>query len=161
MKKWAELGSGGKLWRSCWVGYICITATMLGVGRLSLVFKDPPTPEEIKIAAERQETINRAIEEKKVAEEREVAESRKKGFHCLSTWDGQNRSLERLVISAMNDPDSFDHVETLIGPKNKDGQHFIKMKYRGRNGFGGMVIESVSGYVSNNTCEITSISSSS
>ena len=81
------------------------------------------------------------------------AEEKRKGFHCLSAWDGSNRSLVRTAKNSMKDPKSFEHVETRIAPV-VNGQHIITMTYRGRNGFGGMVVENTSAYVSNATCNV-------
>lgn len=70
----------------------------------------------------------------------ERAEERRKGFHCLSKWDGSHRLFVQLVKRRMNDPDSFDHVETRVTPVQSDtGRHAIMMVFRGRNAFGGVV----------------------
>lgn len=66
------------------------------------------------------------------------AEQRKarleKGF---SAWDGSHRGLTRLIKEAMNDPDSYEHVETLYWD---EGDHLIvKTTFRGKNAFGGTV----------------------
>ena len=66
-------------------------------------------------------------------------EDRRKGFHCLSAWDGSHREFVRLVKKRMNDPDSFEHVETRVTPVQNDGKHVITMQFRGRNAFGGIV----------------------
>ena len=49
--------------------------------------------------------------------------------------DGRHRELTRLVKSALRDPNSFEH--------DHDRYVTIVMKYRARNGFGGMTV----GYV--------------
>ena len=38
----------------------------------------------------------------------------------------------------MREPDSFEHIETRITPINEKGKHTLTMRYRARNGFGGM-----------------------
>ena len=81
------------------------------------------------------------------------AEETRKGFHCLSAWDGSNSSLIRETKNTMKDPKSFEHVETVIGTVS-NGQHKAVMTYRGRNGFGGMVVEKVGVYISNSTCKV-------
>ena len=83
----------------------------------------------------------------------EVSEKERKGFHCLSAWDGSNSSLIRETKNTMKDPKSFEHVETVIGTVS-NGQHKAVMTYRGRNGFGGMVVEKVGVYISNSTCKV-------
>ena len=78
---------------------------------------------------------------KKIKEEeknRLAAEKRVKQIESqFSAWDGSHNNLERVVKKAMNDPDSYEHDETVYWDK---GDYLIvKMTYRGRNGFGGMV----------------------
>lgn len=87
----------------------------------------------------------------------EKAENKRKGFHCLSAWDGSHRNVVEVTKKALNDPDSFDHVETLVAPVS-EGKHRFKMTYRAKNGFGAIVLGSVSGYFSNDGCEVLSIS---
>ena len=69
------------------------------------------------------------------------AEDRRKGFHCLSMWDGSHRGFVNAVKERMNDPDSFEHDSTKVTPVGvvKPGRHSIVMEFRGRNAFGGMV----------------------
>jgi hypothetical protein len=58
-----------------------------------------------------------------------------KGF---SAWDGSHRALEKHVKKRMNDPDSYEHIET----KYYDRGDFliVTTKFRGANAFGGLVI---------------------
>ena len=78
-----------------------------------------------------------ALKEKR-AEELMEAANRRKGFHCLSAWDGSHRGVKQYVENNMRDPDSFEHIETSITPVDQAGKHTLLMKYRARNGFGGM-----------------------
>jgi hypothetical protein len=72
----------------------------------------------------------------------EAASNRKKLIQsAFSPWDGSHLALERYVISSMNDPDSYDHVETSY--RDNGSYIFVVTKFRGRNGFGGLVIDSV------------------
>jgi len=81
------------------------------------------------------------------------AMNRIKGLHCLSSWDGSNRSLVSFVKSGLREPDSFEHVDTLVTPKSEEtGMHGITMTYRARNGFGGMNLSRAIGEVDPNTC---------
>tara|TARA_R110001632_G_scaffold233076_2_gene376356 strand:- start:750 stop:1238 length:489 start_codon:yes stop_codon:yes gene_type:complete len=89
------------------------------------------------------------------------AEEKRKGFHCLSAWDGSNLSMIRVTKKKMRDPKSFEHIETRIAPVvNGQGMldgmklHYVSMTYRGRNGFGGMVVEQQTAYVSHVTCSV-------
>lgn len=74
-----------------------------------------------------------------VQQEIQDTEDRRKGFHCLSPWNGSHREFVKLVKDRMNDPDSFEHVETRVTPVQGDGKHIITMQFRGRNAFGGIV----------------------
>lgn len=72
-----------------------------------------------------------AAEAKREKERRERIE---KGF---SSWDGSHRGLTKHIKEIMNDPDSYDHVETEYWDK---GDHLIvKATFRGKNAFGGVV----------------------
>lgn len=55
----------------------------------------------------------------------------------FSGWDGSHRALEKAIRNAMNDPNSFEHVETLY--LDLDDHLIVTTKYRGKNAFGGMV----------------------
>tara|TARA_R110000851_G_scaffold80625_1_gene177313 strand:+ start:274 stop:618 length:345 start_codon:yes stop_codon:yes gene_type:complete len=81
------------------------------------------------------------------------AEETRKGFHCLSAWDGSNSSVVRNVKYKMRDPKSFEHIETRIAPVS-NGQHTTVMTYRGRNGFGGMVVQTEYATISNSSCSV-------
>lgn len=55
----------------------------------------------------------------------------------FSGYDGSHRGLERLIKSEMNDPSSYDHVET----RYTDHGNYITVycTFRGKNAFGGLV----------------------
>lgn len=82
-----------------------------------------------------------------------AAADRQKGFHCLSSWDGESNQMSRAVQAQLRDPDSFEHIETRITP-NKEGKHTVFLKYRARNGFGGMNVEQAIGQVDHESCEV-------
>ena len=83
------------------------------------------------------------------------AEDRRKGFHCLSPWDGNHLDFKELVKDQLNDPDSMKVDRTRITPAGESGQHVISMDFRARNVFGGMVRSEARGLVDNNTCTAT------
>ena len=102
------------------------------------------------------------IAEKKIEKEQKLAEAienKRKGFHCLSSWDGSHRKLASHVEKNLRDPDSYDHIETRITPVTKTGTHTLSMKYRARNGFGGMTIGLVLATIQNDGCGFTIVSS--
>ncbi|WP_305465415.1 hypothetical protein [Photobacterium leiognathi] len=66
----------------------------------------------------------------------------------FSPWDGSHNNLERLIKKAMNDPDSYEHDETVYWDK---GDYLIvRTTYRGKNVFGGVVRNFVKAKVSLN-----------
>lgn len=72
----------------------------------------------------------------------------------FSVWDGSHRELVSLVKDNMNDPKSFEHVETkylvlqtqeqvdTVG-QGKIGDLYIYMKFRGANAFGAIILSEV------------------
>lgn len=80
-----------------------------------------------------------------------TAEDIRNGFHCLSNWDGSHREFANNLKSQLRDPSSFEHIETRVTPE-KDGEHTIIMKYRAKNGFGGMNVGTAIGTFSNFSC---------
>jgi hypothetical protein len=95
-----------------------------------------------------------AAEATKAAEQ---AEHKRKGFHCLE-GDGTHFEVIKAVKKQMRDPDSFEHVETRVVPVNEKGQHTLTMKYRAKNGFGGMTIGSALSTFTNSDCAATVLS---
>lgn len=61
----------------------------------------------------------------------------------FSAWDGSHMGLVKLVKENMNDPKSFEHVETKFSD-NGSGLTIL-MKFRGNNAFGGKVLNTVKG----------------
>lgn len=55
----------------------------------------------------------------------------------LSGWDGSHIQLTKIIKKAMNDPDSYEHDETIYWDM---GTHLVvRTSYRGKNIFGGVV----------------------
>jgi len=94
------------------------------------------------------------LEKKRIAKA-EAAEEKRKGFHCLSPWDGSHRDFKQTVKDSMREPDSFEHIETRITPVNAEGYHRVLMKYRARNGFGGINVGEALGLVLGSNCAVT------
>jgi hypothetical protein len=89
----------------------------------------------------------------KAAQAAEQAEKERKGLHCLIGWDGSHPIVMAFVQKQMRDPDSFEHTETRVTPVDDKGQHTFVMKYRARNGFGGMTVGTALATYSNSDCE--------
>ena len=85
------------------------------------------------------------------------AAERRKGFHCLSPWDGNHDGLEALIRDNLNDPGSMDTVVTRITPVDEDGYHTVALEFTAENAFGGRVRLTGYGLVNNETCEATLI----
>lgn len=100
--------------------------------------------------------------EQKAAAGGKAAADRKQGFHCLNPLDGSNRSLVDQVKRQLRDPNSFEHDETRIGPITgaTEGRHPVSMRYRARNGFGGMNVQAAVGLVDPKSCEAELVSAS-
>lgn len=56
----------------------------------------------------------------------------------FSSWDGSHRELTKLIKSIMNDPDSFEHIKTTYS--DKGDFILVKTNFRGKNAFGGKVV---------------------
>ncbi|MGE8499388.1 MAG: hypothetical protein ACN6O6_17945 [Pseudomonas sp.] len=107
-----------------------------------LVELEPGNQTYVKTLA-RYEKIKLDAEEKarKEVAAQQARESRKKEVEAqFSGWDGSHRTFERLIKQTMNDPDSYEHVETRFA----DNGDYIRVftKFRGKNAFGGMVVDS-------------------
>ncbi len=72
-------------------------------------------------------------------EQRRAEAVRKKQIEAqFSAWDGSHRNLERAIEQSMNDPDSYEHVETVYW--DMKSHLVVKTTFRGKNAFGGLVI---------------------
>jgi hypothetical protein len=80
-------------------------------------------------------------------QEKIAAEERKKKIERqFSSWDGSHNNLERFIKEEMNDPDSYEHDNTIYW--DKGSYLVVKTTYRGKNAFGGVVRNFVTAKVS-------------
>lgn len=70
----------------------------------------------------------------------------------FSSWDGSHRGFVRAVELRMKDPGSFEHVKTTF--RADGGDLFVSMAFRGRNGFGALVMQSATGLGCVTGCEM-------
>jgi hypothetical protein len=56
----------------------------------------------------------------------------------FSFWSGGHRGLTAFIKKTMNDPKSYEHVETTYADKND--YLIVKTTFRGKNAFGGVVV---------------------
>jgi hypothetical protein len=64
----------------------------------------------------------------------------------FSAWDGSHIKLTRLIKDSMNDPDSYEHVETKYW--DMEDHLIVSTTFRGKNAFGGVVKNTVKAKVS-------------
>lgn len=64
----------------------------------------------------------------------------------FSSWDGAHRNLEKLVKEGMHDPGSYEHVSTQYTDMGR--YLVVKMNFRGKNGFGALIKNTVTAKVS-------------
>lgn len=114
--------------------------------------------ERARLAAEEREAEFDRQRQEEAARIAEAAENRRKGFHCLNSWNGSHRGVVNWLKDNLRDPDSYEHIETRITPVNTAGEHTLIMQYRARNGFGGMTVETLTATVQNSNCNATIIS---
>lgn len=57
----------------------------------------------------------------------------------FSGWDGSHRDFVMAIKKSMNDPDSFEHVETVYRD-NQNGTLRVVMTFRGNNMFGAKIL---------------------
>ncbi|MCA3451160.1 MAG: hypothetical protein INF92_12485 [Rhodobacter sp.] len=79
------------------------------------------------------------------------------GLWCLSAWDGSHPEFVKAVQDRLNDPDSFQHDDTMVWTVRPDGRNQIVMAFRARNGFGGTVRHKAAGTFDNKTCSFVEI----
>jgi len=120
--------------------------------------------EEKAIAKAKREEEKRIAEQKKIEEElaketllaEKKAEEVRKGFHCLSAWNGSHRGIVKATKTVLKDPRSFEHIQTRVTPV-QNFKHTLYMDYRAKNGFGGMTVGTVVATYSNASCDIFTI----
>jgi hypothetical protein len=91
-----------------------------------------------EVAAAREKRRQERIAQERAAAEAKRKEERKERIESgFSAWDGSHRGLTKFIKASMNDPKSYDHVETVYWDQ---GDHLIvRTTFRGKNAFGGVV----------------------
>jgi len=59
----------------------------------------------------------------------------------FSGWDGSHRELKNYITGSMNDPESYEHIETKY--VDKGDNIIIITRFRGNNAFGGKVVNTI------------------
>jgi argininosuccinate lyase len=108
-------------------------------------------------------------EEQLTPEEQAAADHQEWAKAQFSPWDGAHHELVRVVKKGMNDPGSFEHVETkvlvikkqehidTIG-QGKFNDLYIHMTFRGKNAFGGTIVSGVDALVEYDSGNVTLLS---
>lgn len=72
-----------------------------------------------------------------------AAERQRKIAAIFDAWSGEVPALRESIKKSMNDPSSYDHVETRYDDSG-DGNTFpVECAFRGKNAFGGVVLNKV------------------
>jgi len=72
-----------------------------------------------------------------------------KAYKALGRYAAEHKAVVDRCTRQMG---SFEHIETRIAPVSKAGTHRLRMKFRARNGFGGMSVGSVLAVIENDGC---------
>lgn len=74
---------------------------------------------------------------KAMSKEDSTVVRKKKVEKLFSAWDGSLPALVKLTKSNLNDPGSFEHLET--NAWDRDSLIVVKMQYTAKNAFGGRI----------------------
>ena len=110
--------------------------------KLPYITTDKVNPFESE-ADKNKEIDDMKVRQQKTKDEISQAQARKKEIESqFSPWDGSHRDLERRIKDAMNDPDSYKHYKTVYVDH---GDYItVSTEFGGKNGFGGMVRNTIS-----------------
>lgn len=75
------------------------------------------------------------------------------GQNCMSPWNGSHPAFVDIVKKQLNDPRSFEHIETTSWPRNDKGRSKIVMTFRAKNGFGGVITAKAVGTINGDDCQ--------
>jgi hypothetical protein len=125
-KIFADEGPGTK-----W-GCLGSVALLIAVASGGVAFCNHETAERARVDA-----LQRAEEAKE--EEAHYQDRVRSGQVCADGPNDLNTALELNVKRQLKDPDSFEHIGTVITPSPKGGYDAL-MRFRSRNSFGGYVV---------------------
>jgi TM2 domain-containing membrane protein YozV len=93
------------------------------------VVEPEPEPEPVKELTEEEKAVLATEQRREMIED------------AFSAWDGSHIMLTQFIKDNMNDPKSYDHVETRY---RDDGDYItVQVKFRGKNAFGGVVLNTI------------------
>lgn len=83
-------------------------------------------------------------------------EPKDRQYACTASLNGSMSEFAIEVKYDLRDPGSFEHIQSFATTVDGDGRQRIRMKFRARNGFGGMNVEMAEAIVSNANCDLIS-----
>ena len=85
----------------------------------------------------------------------------KSRFECLKGWDGSHTGLKQRLKKILHDPNSFEHVSTrAAGVDSTTGTFHVNMRYRAKNGFGALRLNTVIAEIRLSDCSVVGMSHS-
>lgn len=128
-------------WLVLWIAIFAVIGMNDSTG---VVAQEEATPQVVEMKPEPEpepepEPVKELTEEEKAAL---AAEQRQEMVEeAFSLWDGSHIALTQFIKDNMNDPRSYEHVETRY---RDDGDHItVQVKFRGNNMFGAKVLNTI------------------
>lgn len=117
-------------------------------GRLGIYDKDGqvdilPTANSLFPSKTEIATANNSVKKPDVSEDKDRLIKIKAQF---SSWDGAHRNLEKLIKEGMHDPGSYEHISTQYTDMGR--YLVVKTIFRGKNGFGALIKNTITARVS-------------
>lgn len=148
------------------LGYAVLTDRAVVLARPqieSVIARREEAKRKAEVVAEEQRKQQIAAVEAAKAKAAAEAEARNKAARReliekqFSVWDGSHRNLTKKITDAMNDPDSYQHVETKY--VEFSDYLLVTCSFRGKNKFGGVVKNTVLAKVdlNGNVIEMTNL----
>lgn len=142
--EWKRINKILRIYGIFTVLFVCFVITVIAT-------VDPSTLEEankkVEKKSEKPKVLTEAQKEKKRIEQYET---------CFSEWDGSHKNLRDFIKDNMNDPDSYEHVETTY--QDMVTVLIVQTTFRGNNQFGALVKNTVKARVSaDDQCTILKI----
>jgi len=133
------------------LGLLVVCGMLFATVLLVAVIAPPKRP--AIASAEKTGAVSHTPTEANPSDRPGLDEDHRLGLHCVV--GGFNDDFVNKVKERLRDPNSFEHIETRINPIDSTGHHIIGMRFRSRNGFGGMNEQTAIGRVNNSTCSAT------
>lgn len=112
--------------------------------------------EKEQAAAEAQHDREEAQLQQQHQAEQQAKDQQQKLESCFSTFGHHLYDLENTVKDSLNNPHSFEHVETITMPTDADGYN-AALTFRAQNGFGAIRTETLRATIDPDTCKPTNI----